>query len=275
MARQPRAITAWHRTPGALPGMLATAVAIAMLGGLLVQGAEWRALQVATALAGYAVLAVAVVLAAAWHLKGMDFGLANQVTLLRTGLACLVAGALLAGSDDAYVSWSVAGVAGLALSLDAVDGWLARRLGLASPFGARFDLEIDALMILILALLTWQSGRAGIWVLAIGGMRYAFVALALIWPPARRPLPPRWRRKAVCALIGVMLLIAILPPTPLWLAGAGAALALVSQLASFAVDLVWLAGHAARLRPSPLDRSTHSVILAELRPPTSPDETHI
>jgi phosphatidylglycerophosphate synthase len=186
------------------------------------------------------VLAVAVVLAAAWHLKGVDFGLANQVTLLRTGLACLAAGALLAGSDGSYVGWSVAGVVALALSLDAVDGWLARRLGLASPFGARFDLEIDALMILILSLLVWQSGRAGIWVLAIGGMRYAFVALAMIWRPARQPLPPRWRRKAVCALIGVLLLLAILPPTPPGLAAAAAALALASQAVSFGIDLRWL-----------------------------------
>ncbi len=241
MARQPLAITTWHRTPGALAGMLTTAIAIAMLGGLLVHRADWQALQVATALAGYAVLAATVVLAAAWHLGGMNFGLANQVTLLRTGLACLVAGALLA-CDGAYVSWSVAGVVGLALSLDAVDGWLARRLGLASPFGARFDLEIDALMILILSLLVWLSGRAGIWALAIGGMRYGFVVLAMIWPPARQPLPPRWRRKAVCALIGVLLLIAILPPIPPWLAGAAAALALLSQLASFGSDLAWLAG---------------------------------
>jgi phosphatidylglycerophosphate synthase len=242
MARQPFAITPWQPAPGALRAMLGVAVAITVLGGLLVQGAAWRGLQVATALASYAVVAATVVLAAAWHLKGMNFGLANQVTLLRTGLACLVAGALLAAADGAYVSWSVAGVVGLALSLDAVDGWLARRLGLASPFGARFDLEIDALLILILALLVWQSGRAGVWVLAIGGMRYGFVALGMIWPPGRRPLPPRWRRKAVCALIGILLLVAILPPTPLWLAGAAAALALLSQLASFAIDLAWLGG---------------------------------
>jgi phosphatidylglycerophosphate synthase len=245
MARQLRTITTWRRTPGALPGMLTSAVAVAVLGGLLIQLADWQALQVATALVGYAVLAAAVVLAAAWHLGGMNFGLANQVTLLRTGLACLVASALLVG-DGAHLSWSVAAVVGLALSLDAVDGWLARRLGLASAFGARFDLEIDALMILILALLVWLSGRAGIWALAIGAMRYVFVALAMIWPPARQPLPPSWRRKAVCALIGVLLLIAILPPVPAWLAGAATALALLSQLASFGSDVAWQAGSRGR-----------------------------
>jgi phosphatidylglycerophosphate synthase len=220
---------------------LSIAVLIAAFGWLLVQQAGWQAAQVGTALGGYAVLAAAVAVAAAWHLNGRGFGLANQVTLLRTGLVCLVGGTLLGG---ARISWSLAGVIGLALALDAVDGWLARRLDLASRFGARFDLEIDALMILILSALVWQTGQAEAWVLAIGGMRYAFVALGMIWPAARRPLPPSWRRKTVCAAIGVLLLICLLPPTPPWLAHGGAALALVGQLASFAIDLAWLRSRA-------------------------------
>jgi hypothetical protein len=91
----------------------------------------------------------------------------------------------------------------------------------------------------------WQTGRAGLWVLAIGAMRYGFVGLGMIWPAARRPLPPSWRRKAVCALLGVLLLICLLPPTPAWLGRAAVALALLSQAASFAIDLLWLARCAA------------------------------
>ena len=242
MVNEPAPITPWERALGTLPGVVSTAVIIAAAGWLLVQQADWRAAQVGIALAGYAVLAMAVAIAAAWHLNGRGFGLANQVTLLRTGLVCLVGGALLGG---ARVSWSLAGVIGIALALDAVDGWFARRLGLTSRFGARFDLEIDALMILILSVLAWQTGRAGLWVLAIGGMRYAFVALGKIWPAARRPLPPSFRRKAGCAVLGALLLICLLPPTPVWLAHGLAALALTSQLASFAIDLAWLRRRAA------------------------------
>ena len=242
MVNEPASITPWERAPGTLSGALSIAVLIAAFGWLLVLQAGWQATQVGTALGAYAVLAAAVAIAAAWHLNGRGFGLANQVTLLRTGLVCLVGGALLGG---ARVSWSLAGVIGLALALDAVDGWLARRLGLSSRFGARFDLEIDAMMMLILSALVWQTGQAEAWVLAIGGMRYAFVALGMIWPAARRPLPPSWRRKTVCAGLGVLLLICLLPPTPPWLAHGGAALALVGQLASFAIDLAWLRSRAA------------------------------
>jgi phosphatidylglycerophosphate synthase len=232
----------WERTPGTLSGAASIAVVVGGCGWLLVQEAGWQAAQVGTALAGFAVLALAVAIAAAWHLGNRDFGLANQVTLLRTGLVCLVGSALL--GDGATVSWSLAAVIGLALALDALDGWLARRFGLASPFGARFDLEIDALMILILAVLVWQTGQAGPWVLAIGGMRYAFVALGMLWPAGRRPLPPSLRRKTVCAVISVLLLLCLLPATAPQLAGGLAALALLSQLASFAIDLVWLRHHA-------------------------------
>lgn len=248
MVNQPAPITPWERTPGTLSGALSIAVLVAAFGWLLVLQAGWQAAQVGTALGGYTVLAVAVAIAAACHLKGSGFGLANQITLLRTGLVCLVGGALLGGA--ASVSWSLAALIAIALSLDAVDGWCARRLGLASRFGARFDLEVDALLILILAVLVWQTGRAGPWVLAIGGMRYAFVALGMIWPAARRPLPPSLRRKTVCAVLGVLLLTCLLPPTPPWLAGAAAALALLSQLASFAIDLAWLHGRAVTEVPA-------------------------
>ena len=50
----------------------------------------------------------------------------------------------------------------------AFDGPAARRSGIASRFGARFDMETDALMILVLAVLAWRWDRAGAWVLLPG-----------------------------------------------------------------------------------------------------------
>ena len=56
----------------------------------------------------------------------------------------------------------------IALCLDGIDGWFARRAGLVSGFGARFDIEIDSLLALGLAILLYQSERPvrGSWGLA-------------------------------------------------------------------------------------------------------------
>ena len=42
-------------------------------------------------------------------------------------------------------------LATVALILDAVDGQVARRTATASPLGARFDMEVDAFLILVLS----------------------------------------------------------------------------------------------------------------------------
>ena len=90
----------------------------------------------------------------------------------------------------------------VALALDAVDGWVARRTGTASPLGARFDGEVDAFLILVLSVYVARS--AGAWVLAIGAARYAFLAAGWLLPWMREPLPPRYWRKVVAATQGIV-----------------------------------------------------------------------
>lgn len=102
------------------------------------------------------------------HLPLERFGEANAVTLVRAGLAALMAGWLGRGALSMEISWLIVVLAVLALLLDGVDGWLARRHALASTFGARFDMEIDAFSILIMAILVYQSGKAGAWVILSG-----------------------------------------------------------------------------------------------------------
>lgn len=174
------------------------------------------------------------------HLPRERFGAANRVTLLRAALVVLIAGTLGHAGSDQLQTWVVCTVAGVALMLDGIDGWLARRTGMASPFGARFDTEVDALLILVLSLLVWQSGKVGPWVLAAGLMRYGFVAVGLLWPPLRAPLFPSRRRQAVCVLLVLALIAALAPatPPPVALVLAGAGLGLVTL--SFARDVLWL-----------------------------------
>ena len=67
------------------------------------------------------------------------------------------------------------------LVLDAVDGYVARRTATVSAFGARFDMETDAFLILVLS--ACVAGQWGWWVLVLGLARYLFVAAgwALPW----------------------------------------------------------------------------------------------
>jgi phosphatidylglycerophosphate synthase len=163
-------------------------------------------------------------------------GLCNLVTLGRLALAATLVVPLIAGID---ASWPVFAVAAIALALDGVDGWLARRQGLASAFGARFDMEVDAALALILSL-SAAAGPAGPAAILLGVPRYLFVAAARLLPWMRRDLPARFSRKAVCVLQLAVLIALQAPVLPQVLAlplvvAAGGAL-----VWSFALDLVWL-----------------------------------
>ena len=90
------------------------------------------------------------------------FGPASWVTLARAALAVGVAALAVDARDSALL----VALAAAALALDAVDGRVARRTGTVSAFGARFDGEVDAF--LILALSVAVAPAYGAWVLAIG-----------------------------------------------------------------------------------------------------------
>jgi phosphatidylglycerophosphate synthase len=154
------------------------------------------------------------------------------------GLAALLGG--FVGEAQADIAWPAVGIASLALVLDGVDGWLARRGGWESAFGARFDMETDALLLLLMTCLIWQLGKAGPWVLLSGAMRYLFLAAATAAPSFRRPLPASQRRRTICVLQIISLLVALLPTVPApWSEGAAAAgLALLCY--SFGADSAWL-----------------------------------
>lgn len=167
------------------------------------------------------------------------FGPANQVTMVRAFLVAIVAG-FIGEPSLPSAGWFVVCAAVVATVLDGVDGWLARRTGMASAFGARFDMETDALLIQVLAILAWQYGKAGPWVLLSGLLRYQFVAAGWVLPWMREPLFPSVRRKTICVvqIVGLILTILppIVPPASEWLAAAS----LAALAYSFLADTVWL-----------------------------------
>jgi phosphatidylglycerophosphate synthase len=170
------------------------------------------------------------------------FAAADWVTAVRALIVALVAGLVGEAGAGRFTVAATAGSVTVA-ALDGVDGWLARR-GTPTAFGARFDMEVDALLILVLSILCWQLGKAGAWVLASGLLRYAFVAAGAVWPWMTRPLPPSPRRKTICVVQVVGLIVAIAPIVPPPLSAWAAAVALASLACSFLLDTLWLHRHA-------------------------------
>jgi phosphatidylglycerophosphate synthase len=167
------------------------------------------------------------------------FGLANQITTVRAFLVALVAGAI-GEPASASIAAAAVGASLLATLLDGVDGWAARRSDSSSAFGARFDMEVDALLILALAVLVWQHDKAGLWVVLSGLLRYLFVAGGWVMPWLRQPLPYRRRRQAVCVVQIGGLMLALTPVITWPISAALAAIALIALCYSFIIDTLWL-----------------------------------
>ncbi|WP_244446920.1 CDP-alcohol phosphatidyltransferase family protein [Rhizobium sp. YS-1r] len=173
------------------------------------------------------------------------FGAANMVTTVRAAITATVGGLVLVSDQFGQASraealWLIGSIVAFALALDGVDGHLARRTRTATRFGARFDMEVDALLILFLSIAAFLLGKAGVWVLLIGLMRYAYGAAQSVLPRLRGELPPSMRRKLICVVQGaalcLMLFPFIVPPVSTMLA----AWALAALAYSFARDVIFL-----------------------------------
>jgi phosphatidylglycerophosphate synthase len=164
-------------------------------------------------------------------------GAANALTLLR--LLAISALPLLVRPPGPAAALLVLAV----FALDGVDGWLARRYRDASAFGAYFDMECDALLVLSCALVLDQSGRLPAFVLLPGLLRYAYVVLLWLWP-ARQPRTearaeaPRSRiGRYAFALIVVSFIVSLWPLVP-WHRPL-AAVATASIVYSFGRSMYW------------------------------------
>lgn len=250
MGRQP-VMKPEHGGVQAVPRRLRVSAVLTLSSVLVVSLILFTVLRSHLALDGGAVIFAVLMTGAGFFfvLRGLtlhpyrSFGAANTVTAVRTAIVSLVAATIFFAADLSAVSttvWILVALVLVALVLDGVDGYLARLHSQTSALGARFDMEIDALLILVLSAAGLILDKAGWWVLAIGLMRYGFVLAAFRYPALGGELPPSFRRKLICVVQIAALCLVLLPVVVPPLSGVIAFLALALLVYSFAVDTYYL-----------------------------------
>jgi phosphatidylglycerophosphate synthase len=217
----------------AILGMLATAVLLGVVSAT-------AGLGVAGWIAGLATGSAATALLVAARMRSDQPAIlpAYWVTLTRAVLIAGVAG-LVADSFIRPLSvTALVTLSAVALVLDAVDGQVARRTGTATALGARIDGEVDAFLILLLSIAVSQD--YGGWVLVIGAARYALLLAGWLVPWLAAPLPPRYWRKVVAAVQGIVLTVAVSGLIDRRTGMIAVATALLLLAESFGRDVIWL-----------------------------------
>jgi len=130
-------------------------------------------------------------------------GPADLVTLVRSVLVGGVAALVTDSFRGSTAVGALTLLAAVALALDAVDGRVARHTRTASAVGARFDMEVDSVLVLLLS--TFVARSLGPWVLAIGSAHYALVLARRALPWLRGPVPPRYWCKVVAVVQCIVL----------------------------------------------------------------------
>ena len=218
---------------------LAVALTAAAMLALLI-GQTAHPVRIVQSLLPFALIGGFLIRGLAHHAPHTRFGAANLVTLGRAAGVCLLAGLVGRVDDAAALGWLLPLAAAALLAMDGLDGWLARRFGLASAYGARFDMEVDGFLILVLSLLVAGGTAAGPWVVLCGALRYLFLVWLLLMPRYDRPLPSSLRRKTVFVVQAIALVVVLAPGLPDLAANALAALAAGLVGTSFAIDGFWL-----------------------------------
>jgi phosphatidylglycerophosphate synthase len=161
------------------------------------------------AVGGVTSIAALIALGAGHWTPAGGFGVANAVTALRLALI----GALSAIHRHGV---SASAVVVAILTLDAIDGWVARKRHTSSAFGAQFDMESDALFTLVAGLSLAASGRLGTWIVVPGLLRYLYALAIGTLPVSHGEAPPsRFGRYAFC-LMGTSFAASFLPLEPIY-----------------------------------------------------------
>ena len=206
----------------------------------------WQLSWLSASTAAFCFLVLAALVAR--HSRARRFGIADGDADTRAG--CLFSRGLalqaLVGDLARHAVLTMIIMGTLCLTLDGVDGRVARARGEASAFGARFDVETDAAMLAVLSVAVAALGIAGWWVMAIGVLRYGYVATSLFVPALRTPLPYRYSGKVIAVAQAVALLAALtfrLTHGEHWVSTGLPLAALASLCWSFGRSVLWQLRH--------------------------------
>jgi phosphatidylglycerophosphate synthase len=170
--------------------------------------------------------------------RSITLGPADWVTLVRAVLVIAITVLVVRGFWAPVPVVPLVALSVAALLTDLLDGYVARRTGTVSAFGARFDMEVDAALILVLSV--HMARIVGVWVLAIGLMRYVLWAAERLLPWLRGPVPPRFWRKVVASATGQTLAYTSSNLFPRWFVITALAVVLAMLVESFGRDIVHL-----------------------------------
>ncbi|NGM70954.1 CDP-alcohol phosphatidyltransferase family protein [Natronolimnobius sp. AArcel1] len=171
--------------------------------------------------------------------------LATWVTVTRGAAIVVLAGFIVVPSPDGLLAWLPALLFAVGAALDAVDGLLARRTGTTTMLGAQFDVETDALVVLVGTLVAIATEAVPLAFLAVGIARYLFVFGSWWRRRHGRPvydLPESRLRRPLGALAMVTIWLALLPPVAPGLSRLIALVVMVPFVLNFARDWVAVAG---------------------------------
>lgn len=167
-------------------------------------------LSVMGGVAGCSFLILTSISATKWRNGYWLGGPANWITWWRFGLSLLLLYLM-----PTAPAWQLAAIGLLEITLDGVDGALARRFQTQSPYGARFDGETDAFFVLAMSIVLYSRGYAGSWILGMGLLRYLYCFPYYLLGQRAEARKRRPYARIIAGIVMVGMPVALL--TPAWL----------------------------------------------------------
>ncbi len=136
-------------------------------------------------------------------------GYANWVSLIRLLIIISLFGSYPNLNDtELFVLFLIA------ICLDGLDGYLARRFGQTSEVGGKFDMEIDAFLVFTLSWIHVDLQNLTWYILIPGGLRYVY-EIALFWlPKTGKEILPKMVRSTIAVSFFLSLLIPFVTEEP-------------------------------------------------------------